>query len=67
MLNSVNLRGLTPLFFQSLLFILKQRSKHDHRILICPIVLPHRARDHTQFFEAKFLPETARDKIFRKL
>ena len=44
----------------------EQRSKHNHRILICPIVLPHRAGDHTQFFEAKFFPETARDKIFRK-
>ena len=67
MLNSANLRGLTPLFFQSLLFILKQRSKHDHRILIRSIVLPHRTGDHTKFFEAKFFPETARDKIFRKL
>ena len=45
---------------------LNQRPKHDHRILIRPIILPHRTRDHTHFFETKLFPEMACGRIFRK-
>src|SRR5262249_2867888 len=42
----------------------EQRPKHDHWILIVSIVLPYRPGNDTQFFEAKPIPEMAREHIF---